>query len=180
MSDLIDREEAIRIVNDAEDVWDSPGRHDNALAYIRASLSTLRSRRGDKVAYICDGRACDGDCVECFRTTDISHAKNFELCGDAYMEKRVDGRCESCDLADLTEAFAHDYVKVAVDKAFELMTWRPADINTPEEIGAEHVLVTIRWAEDDLEVCEMDPMVMKEYNVIAWQPLPKPYKGDAK
>lgn len=133
-----------------------------------------------KVAYVCDGRACDGDCRECFRTTDISHAKHFELVGDAYIEKRKARECEDCGLADLAEAFAHDYVKVAVDKALELMTWRPADISTPYEIGAEHVLVTIKWAEDDFEVCEMDPMVMKKYNVIAWMPLPAPYKGEAK
>lgn len=55
--------------------------------------------------------------------------------------------------------------------------WKPADVNTPYEIGGQHVLVTIKWAEDDYEVCEMDPMEMKRYNVIAWMPLPEPYKG---
>ena len=40
-----------------------------------------------KVAYVCDGRACDADCSECFRTTNIEHAKHFERLGDAYMEQ---------------------------------------------------------------------------------------------
>ena len=39
------------------------------------------------VAYVCDGRACDADCSECFRTTNIEHALHFERMGDRYMEK---------------------------------------------------------------------------------------------
>ena len=54
--------------------------------------------------------------------------------------------------------------------------WKEADIRTPEQIAGQHVLVTIKWADDDYEVCEMDAMVMKRYPVIAWMPLPKPYK----
>ena len=46
---------------------------------------------------------------------------------------------------------------------------------------ANHVLVTRRWQEDDLEVCELDYAVDKQIpgfvdNVTAWMPLPEPYK----
>lgn len=68
----------------------------------------------------------------------------------------------------------------AIDRAIDALSdrpkWIPADVNTPYEIGAEHVLVTIKWAEDDYEVCEMDPIMMPRYNIIAWMPLPEPYK----
>lgn len=41
-----------------------------------------------KVAFLCDGRKCGNECSEiCFRTTDVSHAKNFVRVGDAYFEK---------------------------------------------------------------------------------------------
>ena len=35
------------------------------------------------VLYVCDRRACDQCSHECNHTTDISHAKNFELGFDA-------------------------------------------------------------------------------------------------
>lgn len=49
--------------------------------------------------------------------------------------------------------------------------------------GANHVLVTRQWQEDDLEVCELDYAVDKQMpgfvdNVSAWMPLPEPYKGE--
>ena len=50
-------------------------------------INSLPSTEAAKVAYICDGRKCDSDCSECFRTTDIEHAKNFIRLGDAYMEQ---------------------------------------------------------------------------------------------
>ena len=41
-----------------------------------------------KVAYMCDGRACDMDCWPsyCHHTTDIEHATNFVRIGDRYVE----------------------------------------------------------------------------------------------
>ncbi len=48
---------------------------------------------------------------------------------------------------------------------------------------ANHVLVTLKWEEDDYEVTELDYGVdiacggrFAKY-VIAWMPLPEPYKG---
>lgn len=49
--------------------------------------------RDSKVFYLCDRRACescnsiaDG---ECKHTTDIGHAKNFELIGNGFFEKEI-------------------------------------------------------------------------------------------
>ena len=55
--------------------------------------------------------------------------------------------------------------------------WIPLDGKLPKIIGG-HVLVTIKWSDDDLEVCEMCPTVADRYNIIAFQDLPEPYKGE--
>ena len=55
--------------------------------------------------------------------------------------------------------------------------WIPLDGKLPKVIG-RHVLVTIKWADDDLEVCEMCPTVADRYNIIAFQDLPEPYQGE--
>lgn len=55
--------------------------------------------------------------------------------------------------------------------------WIPLDGKLPKIIG-EHVLVTIKWADDDLEVCEMCPTVADRYNIIAFQQMPLPYDGE--
>lgn len=55
--------------------------------------------------------------------------------------------------------------------------WIPLDGKLPKVIG-HHVLVTIKWADDDLEVCEMCPTVADRYNIIAFQELPEPYQGE--
>ena len=55
--------------------------------------------------------------------------------------------------------------------------WIPLDGKLPKIIG-HHVLVTIKWADDDLEVCEMCPTVADRYNIIAFQDLPEPYQGE--
>lgn len=44
---------------------------------------------GPRIMYVCDRRKCehcisDGD--SCGRTSDIRHAKNFELCGEIFCE----------------------------------------------------------------------------------------------
>lgn len=58
--------------------------------------------------------------------------------------------------------------------------WIPIEKEKPR--GAEHVLVTLRWDEDDYEVTELDYGVdvacggrFAKY-VTAWMPLPEPYK----
>ena len=82
------------------------------------------------------------------------------------------------------------------DRYFSLLgktMWRPIKeqpVNT-----ADHVLVTVKWYDDDCEVMELDYGVTKHYaengdderhknwckaiveHVIAWMPLPKPYCG---
>ena len=47
----------------------------------------LESADDVKVAYICDGRKCDKDCSECFRTMDIEHARDFKRMGDTYYQQ---------------------------------------------------------------------------------------------
>ena len=49
-------------------------------------MNAFESADRPGVAYICDRRACKGNCSDCFRTTDIEHAKHFERLGDMYME----------------------------------------------------------------------------------------------
>lgn len=63
------------------------------------------------------------------------------------------------------------------------MDWIQIEKDKPR--GGEHVLVTLYWADDDwYEVCEMDYGVLKAEgnslidNVIAWMPLPEPYKKE--
>lgn len=57
-----------------------------------------------KVAYLCDGRACGEECglVECIRTTQIEHAKNFakEPTGDYY---EVEPTLEVMGIAEIAE-----------------------------------------------------------------------------
>lgn len=67
------------------------------------------------------------------------------------------------------------------------INWIP--INEKDVNTSDHVLVTLKWSDDDYEVCELDYGVT-EYgakcgdkwckrmieHVIAWSPMPKPYK----
>jgi hypothetical protein len=55
--------------------------------------------------------------------------------------------------------------------------WIPLNGKLPKIIG-DHVLVTIKWADDDLEVCEMCPTNADRYNIIAFQKMPLPYDGE--
>lgn len=64
--------------------------------------------------------------------------------------------------------------------------WIPISEREPDT--ADHVLVTIKWSEDDFEVCSLDYGVLSASrstwdkdiikHVIAWRPLPEAYKGD--
>lgn len=62
--------------------------------------------------------------------------------------------------------------------------WIPIKERKPDT--ADHVLVTLKWDEDDYEVCEFDyaveAMRYPQYarRVIAWMPMPKPYCEVAK
>lgn len=61
--------------------------------------------------------------------------------------------------------------------------WIPCSERMPNP--AKHVLVTLRWGEDDYEVTELDvgvDMACGSHFVkymVAWMPLPEPWKGDA-
>ena len=54
---------------------------------LQYGASMCHSADRPKVAYICDGRKCDNDCSECFRTLDIEHARDFKLLGDTYYQQ---------------------------------------------------------------------------------------------
>lgn len=62
----------------------------------------------------------------------------------------------------------------------DVYNWTP--ISTAEPPGGIHVLVTMQWEDDDLEVTELDYGFLKATRwphldkVIAWAPLPEPYK----
>lgn len=54
---------------------------------LREELSSLQTPR---VAFICDGRACDADCYAayCHHTEDVEHAVNFTRSAGGYIEER--------------------------------------------------------------------------------------------
>ena len=91
-TDLISRADAIEAVANA--IWHYPNEcyrnlndFDMAEALAKDALSALPSAEAVKVAYICDGRKCDADCSDCFRTLDIEHAKDFKLMGGVYYQQ---------------------------------------------------------------------------------------------
>lgn len=57
------------------------------------------------------------------------------------------------------------------------------DIKLAKPQGADHVLVTLKWDEDDYEVTELDYWVdvrsggRLARHVTAWMPMPEPYKS---
>ena len=100
MSDLISK--AVKLLQEiCENVpcVHCPFFYDGCLA--EREINKMPSVSTDKpaVAYVCDGRACDAECSECFRTTNIEHAKHFERIGGAYLEeKSVEHviKCKDC------------------------------------------------------------------------------------
>ena len=97
-SDLISRADAIEAIENAyckpckergddyNEVRCRACSFDDAIIQIDA----LPSAEAVKVAYICDGRKCDSDCSECFRTLDIEHARDFKLMGDTYFQQEAE------------------------------------------------------------------------------------------
>lgn len=74
------REEAIKALNEYGVLF--PSDVEEAIDMAMEALAKPR------IAFVCDGRKCGNECSEmCFRTTDVSHAKNFMLLGDRYLEK---------------------------------------------------------------------------------------------
>ena len=108
--------------------------------------------------------------------------KNMEMpehCYDCVFEEKgwccaVDGirRVESIDRPDWCPL-----VEVS-----DVYNWTP--ISAAEPPGGIHVLVTMQWEDDDLETTELDYGVLKATRwphldkVIAWAPLPEPYKEE--
>lgn len=144
-----------------------------------------------KVAYICDGRKCDGDCSDCFRTLDIEHAKDFKLMGGVYYQQesaeaeptviRSRTLLPTIDFKEWARRVREENPNVIVIPCdAEVVSaeagWIPCDGKLPNKVG-DHVLVTIKWADDDLEVCEMCPTSASRYNIVAYQKMPTPYKG---
>ena len=89
-------------------------------------------------------------------------------------------------LYELKNAFRYgidDRLQEAIDMAIKSLNdeqkWIPCDGKLPRGIG-HHVLVTIKWNDGDQEVCEMCPTNADGYNIIAFQPLPTPYKAEPK
>lgn len=74
------REEAIKALNEYGVLFPS-----DVEEAIDMAMEALKKPR---VAFLCDGRKCGNECSEmCFRTTDVSHAKNFVRLGGDYFEK---------------------------------------------------------------------------------------------
>lgn len=60
--------------------------------FIISAYNRLKNEH-PKVMYVCDGRACEkcfsaGRETDCNFTQNVRHAKNFRLCGDAFVEVR--------------------------------------------------------------------------------------------
>ena len=81
------REEAIAKLDDLRDeVYNEDS---DGYSYAQAIDIAIESLQTDRpnAAYICDGRKCDNDCADCFRTLDIEHARDFKLLGDTYYQQ---------------------------------------------------------------------------------------------
>lgn len=87
--DFISRADALEAVENLQtEQWiDSDIDYNNGLESAVAEIKALPSAEAVKVAYICDGRKCDADCSDCFRTLDIEHAKDFKLMGSVYYQQ---------------------------------------------------------------------------------------------
>ena len=86
MTDLISRADAIEAVMKHKMPF-------TIQQEVAREIDALPSADVIKVAYICDGRKCDKDCSECFRTLDIEHARDFKKMGGTYYQQ------ESADAA---------------------------------------------------------------------------------
>ena len=90
MTDYIKREDAIdAVMAEGRKVYTSEYANAERIIYEAdavEALSMLPSADAEQVAYICDGRKCENDCYDCFRTLDIEHAKDFKRIGDTYYQ----------------------------------------------------------------------------------------------
>ena len=115
----------------------------------------------------------------------------FSIKCDYYKKPNVFNAKEAAvRIAELQELYKHSQ-----EQYYELMNktrWIP--VKEQDYDGAAHVLVTVKWDDDDYEVMELDYSVAKYYaengdderyknwckaiveHVTAWMPLPEPYK----
>ena len=112
-----------------------------------------------KVAFICDGRACEADCSECFRTTNVEHAEHFERLGDTYMEAEPK-RGEWIPLiheTDMTTNFPWER-----DGQWVIVTdGKSISVERFKKDAYDHFFPDGRWFEVE--------------HTTAWMPLPQPY-----
>ena len=92
-----------------------------------------------KVVYLCDGRGCEsspknflGECIrqECYHTSNLDHAVNFEKIGGVYREKF------SFQLEDIRSALFYNGLEEVVAKWAELKESN-GRIDCPENYGLE-------------------------------------------
>lgn len=123
-----------------------------------------------------------GLCDNCaLKYADCKGNKDKEKCRCDYYKKPV-----VMNVKELAERVAE--LEVMANR----YKWVPIAEREPDP--AKHALVTLKWDDDDYEVCELDYGVTKHYanngndeesvkwckrmieHVIAWMPMPEPYK----
>ena len=119
------------------------------------------------------------DCTDflCWLLEEIMDEENWEM--NAVADGEIIARkLKKLGLLEVKDGY---YIRTQMYEALDAEPkrgeWVPLDGKLPKIIG-HHVLVTIKWADDDLEVCEMCPTVADRYNIIAFQDLPDPYQGE--
>lgn len=91
----MDREEAIKVLDKMFNTYDelhectSGDLGHEEMQALQMATETLSADR-PKIAYFCDGTACDGECDECHHTTDIEHAKNFNIINGMHNIKYIE------------------------------------------------------------------------------------------
>lgn len=98
--------------------------------------------------------------------------------------------CETCEKVQIT---GKEKEMIEIVKTDQRDGWIPVTEQEPPE---DHVLLTLKHSDDDYEVTELDygvgkammdekhPKIMREHaasvisKIIAWMPMPEPYKED--
>lgn len=125
-------------------------------------------------------------------------SKQLRYCGD-------EGKCQSCEFYRVTEPCSQNLLSEAADAIEELLkaskkpnNWIPVSERPPDEDywtgtdfqSSANVLMTVSNADDDETNIDYghtidgewysdtnDCFVPPEWKVLAWMPLPEPYKG---
>lgn len=59
-------------------------------------IRMIQAQPPASVLFVCDGRACGGDCEGCSHTSDVTHAANFTRFGNLFFEEK-EGDCGDID-----------------------------------------------------------------------------------